>query len=89
MLPLRCCPPVTLPPSPAPGPGLPLSTDLVAEDEVSDEPQGEEEDCEDDEVQVELGVQHVQLLQDGLRLVEVTGVILVTVKIFSVQTIDG
>lgn len=76
-------------PGPDPGLGLPLSTDLVPQDKVSDEPKREEEDGEHDEVQVEFGVQHVQLLQDGLRLLEVTCLVFIAVKILSVQTIDG
>lgn len=71
-----------------PGPGLPLGTDFVSQDEVSDEPQREEEDGEDDEVQVEFGVQHVELFQDGFRLLEVTRVFFITVKILSIQTVD-
>lgn len=69
-------------------PGLPLSADLVPQDKVSNEPQREEEDGEDDEVQVEFGVQHVELFQDGFRLLEVTRVVFITVKILSIQTID-
>ena len=71
-----------------PGAVLPLGSDLVAEDEVGDEPQREEEDAKDNEVQVEFGVQHVQLLQDGLGLLEVTGVVFVAVQIVSVETVD-
>ena len=58
MLPLRSSPG----PGPGPGPGLPLSAEFVAENKISDEPQREEKDGEDDEVQVEFGIQHVQLL---------------------------
>lgn len=76
-------------PGPGSGPCLPLGADLVSQDEVGDESERKEEDGEDDEVQVEFGVQHVQLLQDGLRLLEVTRVVLVAVKVSSVQTVDG
>lgn len=72
----------------APGAALPLGSDLVAEDKVRDEPQREEEDAKDNEVQVEFGVQHVQLLQNGLGLLKVAGVVFVTVQIVAVQTVD-
>lgn len=72
-----------------PGPGLPLRSELVAQDKVSDESQRQEENGEDEEVQVEFGVQHVQLLQDGVRLLEVTGVVLIAVQVGPVQTVDG
>lgn len=45
---------------------LPLRPDLVSQDEIGDEPQGDEEDAQDDEIQVQLRVLHVQLPQDGL-----------------------
>lgn len=64
---------------PGPDPCLPLCTDLVTEDKVRKKPKREEEDCKDDEVQVEFGIKHVQFLQDGIRLLEVAHVVLLTV----------
>lgn len=77
--------------SPGPGPDscLPLCIDLVTEDKISKKPQSEEEDYEDDEVQVEFGIEHVQFLQDSIRPLEVARVILITVEIHAIQTIDG
>lgn len=69
--------------------GLPLCTDLITKNKISKKSQREEEDCEDDEIQVEFGIKHVQLFQDGFRLLEMTRVILITVEIHAVQTIDG
>lgn len=46
--------------------------DLVAEDEVGSQSEDNEEDAQDDEVHVELGVFHVQQLEDLLRLLELT-----------------
>ena len=63
--------------------------DLVAQDEVGDEPEGDEEDGEHDEVQVQPRVLHVQLPQDRLRLLEVTGVVCVAVQVLSVEPVDG
>lgn len=85
---LRASLPETFHYCPPPGPVLPLSADLVPQDEVSNEPQTEEEDGKDDEIQVEFGIQHVQLFQDGLRLLEVTCMVFITMKILSIQTID-
>lgn len=77
--------------SPGPGPGscLPLCIDLVTEDKISKKPQSEEEDHKDDEVQVEFGIEHVQFLQDSIRPLEVAHVLLLTVEVHAVQTIDG
>lgn len=75
--------------SPGPDPCLPLCTDLVTKDKICKKPQREEEDCKDDEVQVKFGIKHVQFLQDGIRLLEVTHVVLITVQIHAIQTIDG
>lgn len=72
----------------APG-ALPLRPDFVPQHKVGNEAQGDEEDPEDDEVQVELGILHVQLPQDGLRLLEVTGLVDVAVQVFSVEAVDG
>lgn len=72
-----------------PGSGLPLCTDFITEDKISKKSQREEEDCKDDEIQVEFGIKHVQFFQDGFRLLEMTQVILITVEIHAVQTIDG
>lgn len=58
-------PHVSLPPCWPPG-LLPLSLDFVPQDKIGDEAQGDEENPEDHEVQVQLGVLHVQLAQDGL-----------------------
>lgn len=45
---------------------LPLGPYFVSQHEVGDETQGDEENPQDDEVQVELGVLHIQLSQDSL-----------------------
>lgn len=58
---------------------LPLCPDLVSQHEVGNEAQGDEEDAQNNEVQVELGVLHVQLAQDGLRLLEVARLVDVAV----------
>lgn len=63
---------------------LPLCPDFVPEDKIGNEAQGDEENPKYDEVQVQLGVFHVQLPQDGLRLLEVARLVDVTVQIFSV-----
>lgn len=68
---------------------LPLRPDFVSQDEIGDEAQGDEENAQNDEVQVELGVLHVQLPQDGLRLLEVARLIDATVQVLSVQPVDG
>lgn len=68
---------------------LPLRPDLVPQDQVGDEAQRDEEDAQHDEVQVEFGVLHVQLSQNGLRLLEVAGLVDVAVQVLSVQAVDG
>lgn len=45
---------------------LPLCPDFVPQDKIGDEAQGDEENAQDNEVQVEFGVLHVQLSQNGL-----------------------
>ena len=45
---------------------LPLGPDFVSQHEVGDETQGDKENPQDNEVQVELGVLHVQFSQDSL-----------------------
>lgn len=76
------------PPLP-PGLALPLRADFVPEDKISNESQRQKEDGEDNEVQVEFGVQHVQLLEDCLRLLEVTRLTFTAVKIITTQAVDG
>ena len=50
--------------------------------------QGDEEDAEDDEVEVELGVLHVQLLQHVRRLCE-DALRLAAVQLPAVTLVDG
>lgn len=45
---------------------LPLGPDFVSQHEVGNETKGDEENPQDNEVQVELGVLHVQFSQDSL-----------------------
>ena len=45
---------------------LPLGPDFVSQHKVGDETQGDEENPQDNEVQVELGVLHVQFSKDSL-----------------------
>jgi hypothetical protein len=68
---------------------LPLCSDFVPQDKIGNEAQGDEEDPKHDEIQVELGVLHVQLSQNGLRLLKVARLVNVAVQVFSVQAIDG
>lgn len=68
---------------------LPLRPDFVSQDKIGDEAQGDEENPQNDEVQVELGILHVQLPQDGFRLLEVARLIDATVQVLSIQAVDG
>lgn len=68
---------------------LPLSTDLVSEDEVGDQTERNKEDAQDNEVHVELCVLNVQLLQNGFRLLKVARFVFVAVQVLTVQPVDG
>lgn len=68
---------------------LPLRPDFVPQDKVGDEAQGDEENPQDDEVQVQFGILHVQFSQDGLRLLEVARLVDVAVQVLSVEAVDG
>lgn len=68
---------------------LPLCPDFVSQHKVGSETQGDEENPQDNEVQVELGVLHVQLSENGRRLLEVARIIDVTVQVLAVEAIDG
>lgn len=72
------------------GPTAPLSLrfDLVPEHQVSQEPQDDKEDAQDEEVQVELGLLHIQLLQDLDGFLE-RAEVLEALQVLALHGVDG
>lgn len=67
---------------------LSLRLDFVAENKVSSQPQDDEENSQDDEINVELRVLHVQQLQNLFRLLELTQ-LPGTLQLWPVHAVDG
>lgn len=70
------------------GKALSLGLDPITEHKVRQQPQGQEEDAQDQEVHVELGVLHIQRSEDTLRILE-RAVFLQASQVSSIHAIDG